>query len=293
MSLEKEPQNTLTRRFTDAEWRVLRELRVSLPNIFAEAFPLKQDAIETPVTIWGVKIDPLNPFDARTSVVLMQFLRSENLSVPSAWDRLRDTLRWRDRVDIERAMIEFPAGNRHSVLLGYDKEGRRVILAPEQRFEEKSLSTEGVKDIDELRRKKISTLERHKLQFDYETSDEWIVISDFRSLPDRMFGLQKLPKIDPIIQEVEDEIRRYYLISIHTFIIINAPSWFVNVSNTLASAARLRSIGKYIVVGRNEKDIHHTLESIIENPVPDVSSKIDELIMKKKSISERIYEWLR
>ena len=88
-----EPQNPLTERFTTQEWIVLKEFRVTqthsqlytspltviqdaLPEILAQAFPDDPKAKETPFSMWGVKIDPNNPRDAKVSVVLMKFLRA-------------------------------------------------------------------------------------------------------------------------------------------------------------------------------------------------------------------------
>jgi len=88
-----EPQNPLTERFTTQEWIVLKEFRVTqtysqlytspltsiqdaLPEILAQAFPDNPKAKETPFSMWGVKIDPNNPRDAKISVVLMKFLRA-------------------------------------------------------------------------------------------------------------------------------------------------------------------------------------------------------------------------
>ncbi|KAF9006037.1 hypothetical protein BDQ17DRAFT_1352619 [Cyathus striatus] len=292
MSSEKEPQNTLTRRFTDAEWRVLKELRVSLPNIFAEAFPLKEDATKTPVTIWGVEIDPLNPFDARVSVILMQFLRDENLSVPSAWDRLRDMLRWRDRVNIEKAMIEFPPDNPLPDLLGFDKEKRPIISIPDKRWPERTLAAAGVNDIDEYRRKRISKEERIKLLFDYENNDQCIQIIDLKTLPGGIFGHMKLPKYqtDSTMKEIDNEIQRHYPKSRHTIWFINAPGWFT--IEALKNVQFKTVVNRPMRVGRNSRDVQMALKSIIEDPEPDMASKIEKLIIREKSILKKIYRWL-
>lgn len=91
---EGEPQNDLTQKFTEVEWKAVKELRVSvsswlrnnpaerawqsqLPDIFAEAYPEQSKARETPVNLWGVMLDPVNSkSDARVSVILMKFLRA-------------------------------------------------------------------------------------------------------------------------------------------------------------------------------------------------------------------------
>src|SRR5260221_9213961 len=48
-----------------------------LPDIFVEAYPDQPKAGETPISLWGVTLDPANPqSDARVSVILMKFLRA-------------------------------------------------------------------------------------------------------------------------------------------------------------------------------------------------------------------------
>lgn len=47
-----------------------------LPEILADAFPDDPKAKETPITIWGVQIDPSKPRNAKVSVILMKFLRA-------------------------------------------------------------------------------------------------------------------------------------------------------------------------------------------------------------------------
>jgi hypothetical protein len=98
---EKEPQNALTEKFTEAEWKALKAFRVSssrlpihrpqlrfklflqsnLPETFKEAFPDQEDAGTVPYKIWGVTINPLASQDARVSVVLMKFLRARYISL--------------------------------------------------------------------------------------------------------------------------------------------------------------------------------------------------------------------
>jgi hypothetical protein len=52
------------------------KLQSTLPETFKEAFPEQDDAGSTLYNLWGVTINPLNPKDARVSVVLMKFLRA-------------------------------------------------------------------------------------------------------------------------------------------------------------------------------------------------------------------------
>lgn len=87
-----EPQNALTEKFTGYEWKALTEFRVFAPSMTTRLILMgcvqklvpeslvqayeKPEAKTTPITLWGVRIDPTNLVDARTSVVLMKFLRA-------------------------------------------------------------------------------------------------------------------------------------------------------------------------------------------------------------------------
>jgi len=51
-------------------------LQAILPDTFADGYPDNPKARDTPVTLWGITIDPHSPIDARVSVVLMKFLRA-------------------------------------------------------------------------------------------------------------------------------------------------------------------------------------------------------------------------
>jgi len=120
-----------------------------LPTIFAAAYPEEPKAETTPITIWGISVDPANPRqDPRVSVILMKFLRARfgpyrallnlptdnrkfrNLSIREAGAMLTNTLRWRASFKIEAALKEdFPQevfGNLGH-LFGRDKENRPVV----------------------------------------------------------------------------------------------------------------------------------------------------------------------
>jgi len=124
-----------------------RHQQSQLPDVFADAYPEQSEARETPVDLWGVILDPVNPkSDARVSVILMKFLRarfvricylnstfkvsSRHLSVPDARAMLVNTLRWREKFDIKAIMQEdFPKDifGTLGYLYGRDKEGRPVV----------------------------------------------------------------------------------------------------------------------------------------------------------------------
>ena len=50
--------------------------QTKLPYVFETAFPEKENKL-SPITLWGIPIDPSNPAsDARVSVILVKFLRA-------------------------------------------------------------------------------------------------------------------------------------------------------------------------------------------------------------------------
>ena len=58
-------------------------VQTKLPYVFETSFPEKENKL-SPVTLWGVSIDPSNPtVDARVSVILVKFLRARCVWISS------------------------------------------------------------------------------------------------------------------------------------------------------------------------------------------------------------------
>ncbi|SJL03923.1 uncharacterized protein ARMOST_07280 [Armillaria ostoyae] len=174
----KEPQNTLTEHFTTAEWNALKEFRKILPEIFAEGLPDKPDAKTTAITLWGVKIDPANPIDAKVSVVLMKFLRARNLSVNEARSMLVGTLRWRSEFDVEAAVKEeFPADVFDSLghVYGKDKQGRPVVYNIYGATNVKAAFS----DVKRFLRWRVALMEKSLALLDFETIDQTVQVHDY------------------------------------------------------------------------------------------------------------------
>jgi hypothetical protein len=77
--VKEHEQTPLTKKFTDAEWKALREFRKLLPVALEEAYSDSENKTlhEKPIHLWNVEIDPKHPEkDARVSVILMKFLRA-------------------------------------------------------------------------------------------------------------------------------------------------------------------------------------------------------------------------
>ncbi|KAK0202730.1 CRAL-TRIO domain-containing protein [Desarmillaria ectypa] len=173
-----EPQNSLTERFTTEEWKALKDFRRKLPEIFAEGLPDNADAKTTVITLWGVKIDPADPIDAKVSVVLMKFLRARNLNVNEARSMLVGTLRWRSEFDVEAAMKEeFPADIFYSLghVYGKDKQSRPVVY---NIYGAKNVKA-AFSDVRRFLRWRVSLMEKSLALLDFETVDQTVQVHDY------------------------------------------------------------------------------------------------------------------
>ncbi|KAK1235681.1 Non-classical phosphatidylinositol transfer protein (PITP) [Marasmius sp. AFHP31] len=179
-----EPQNPLTERFTQAEWTALKEFRKQLPDIFAKAYrdSEKPDAKTSPITMWGVTIDPKNPLNAKTSVVLMKFLRARNLNPTAAHEMLVATLRWRDEFNVEAACKEeFPKDifGKLGHIYGKDKEGRPVVYNVYGGGQDiKAIFS----DVDRFLRWRVAFMEKGLELLDFETVDQQIQVHDYEGV---------------------------------------------------------------------------------------------------------------
>ncbi|KAG7443538.1 CRAL/TRIO domain-containing protein [Guyanagaster necrorhizus] len=173
-----EPQNSLTERFTTSEWNALKEFRKKLPEIFADGLPDKPDAKSAEITLWGVKIDPADPVDAKVSVVLMKFLRARNLNVNEARSMLVGTLRWRSEFNVEAAIKEeYPEDIFGSLghVYGKDKQGRPVVY---NIYGAKDIKT-AFSDVRRFLRWRVALMEKSLALLDFETMDQTVQVHDY------------------------------------------------------------------------------------------------------------------
>jgi hypothetical protein len=179
---DKEPQNLLTEKFTEAEWKALREFRSTLPETFKEAFPEQDDAGSMSYNLWGVTINPLKPKDARISVVLMKFLRARNLNPAEAKDMLISTLRWRKSFKVDEVMKEkFPEDvfGKLGRTYGKDKDGHPI--AYNLYGANKDLDAV-FSDTQRFLRWRVAFMEESIALLDFETIDQMVQIHDYEGV---------------------------------------------------------------------------------------------------------------
>ncbi|KAI0035321.1 CRAL/TRIO domain-containing protein [Vararia minispora EC-137] len=179
---EPEPQNELTKKFTEQEWAALKQFRAALPEVFKTAFRDKEKYTLAPIVLWTVTIDPSGAKDAKASVVLMKFLRARNLNVEAAKEAMIATLRWRDEFDIDKAMNEeFPQEVFGDLghIYAHDKQKRPVTYNLYGRMSD-------VKTVfgDKQRfiRWRIKLMEEGIKLLDFETVDQIIQVHDYEGV---------------------------------------------------------------------------------------------------------------
>jgi len=256
---DDEPQNELTKKFTESEWKGVQELRKKLPEIFEKAYE-KPEAKTTPITLWGVHIDPKEPRDAKVSVVLAKFLRARNLNVNEAEKMLVATLRWREEFKVEECVKEeYPKevfGNLGHVY-GKDKEGRPVVY----NLYGANKDTKAVfGDVQRFLRWRVALMEKSVSYLDFETIDQTDQIHDYEgvSLSQRDANSKSAAsEATSIFQNHYPEfLSRKFFINIPTLL-----TWIFWVFKPVLSAA---TFAKMTVVGTGHDAIAKALLPIID-----------------------------
>ncbi|KAF8558171.1 CRAL/TRIO domain-containing protein [Imleria badia] len=260
MTESGEPQNALTSKFTPAEWTALNEFRSSLAQSFTDAFPDNPDAGSTPYTMWGVTIDPVNPRDARVSVLLMKFLRARNLDVTEAKDMFIATLRWRDAFDVDAAIKEeFPDDvfGKLGKVHGKDKEGHPVTY--NLYGANKDLAAV-FGDVQRFLRWRIAFMEKSIALLDFETVDQMVQIHDYDGvgLSSRTENSKKAAaEASKIFQDHYPEfLSRKFFVNVPSFL-----TWVFWLFKPFLSAATL---AKMTVVGSGPAVLGAALSIVID-----------------------------
>ncbi|KAG1728091.1 CRAL-TRIO domain-containing protein [Suillus lakei] len=256
---DKEPQNPLTEKFTEAEWKALKEFRSTLPETFKEAFPEQEDAESTPYGLWGVTINPLKPKDARVSVVLMKFLRARNLNPLEAKDMFISTLRWRKSFKIDEAMKEkFPEDifGKLGRTYGKDKDGHPI--AYNLYGANKDLDAV-FGDTQRFLRWRVAFMEESIALLDFETIDQMVQIHDYEGVS--MSSRTQASK--NAASEASSIFQGHYPEFLAKKFFVNVPSfltWIFWIFKPLLSAA---TVAKMSVVGSGPKVIGTALLPLI------------------------------
>ncbi|KAK7687281.1 hypothetical protein QCA50_009786 [Cerrena zonata] len=258
----EEPQNELTKKFTEQEWKALKEFRTELPAIFTEAYhPDEKDAKSEPIQIWGVTLDPAAPAkDAKTSVLLMKFLRARNLNVKDAHTMLVGTLRWRDEFKVnELAKEEFPADifGKLGYIAGKDKGGRPVIYNLYGASDIKAVFG----DVQRFIRWRVQFMEKSIELLDFETIDQMVQVHDYDGVS---FLAGRDANQKAAASEATNIFQNHYPEFLSRKFFINVPtvlSWIFWAFKSVLSAA---TFAKMSVVGHGQSSIKSAFLPLID-----------------------------
>ncbi|PAV19650.1 CRAL TRIO domain-containing [Pyrrhoderma noxium] len=170
----EEPQNALTKKFTEDEWKALKEFKKTLPSVSEEVYG-KSESIK----LWGVTLDTSN---AKSSVILMKFLRARDLDVDKAKEMLVKTLKWRIEFKTDDLLNEeFPQDIFGNVghIYGNDKEGRPITY--NLYGGNKDLKAV-FGDVDRFIRWRVALMEKGIALIDFENIDQMIQVHDYEGV---------------------------------------------------------------------------------------------------------------
>ncbi|KAH9852631.1 CRAL/TRIO domain-containing protein [Lenzites betulinus] len=253
----EEPQNALTRKFTDAEWTAVKGLRAKLPEVFTKAYP-DADPAPTSIVLWGVTLSTVP--DAKASVVLAKFARARDLDVTRAEEMLGATLRWRDELKIDEVLKEEfdqDVFGRLGKVFGKDKEGRPVTYNLYGAVKDMK-ATFG--DVQKFIRWRVQFMEESIKLLDFETIDQMVQIHDYEgvSLTQRDASQKAAAK------EATNIFQNHYPEFLSRKFFINVPmllTWIFWLFKPIISAATL---AKMTVVGTGPKAIGPELSQVID-----------------------------
>ncbi|KAF9646226.1 CRAL/TRIO domain-containing protein [Thelephora ganbajun] len=256
----EEPQNPLTKKFTEAEWEALKELRTKLPYIFETSFPEKENKL-SPIILWGVPIDPSNPVgDARVSVVLVKFLRARELNVENATNMMISTLKWREEFKTDEVVTEeFPQDLFGSVghVFGKDKDGRPVTY--NIYGGDKDIAAVFA-DVPKFIRWRVQLMERGITLIDFTNVDSMVQVHDYEGVGLRSRDANSkaaASQASKIFQDYYPEfLSKKFFINVPTFM-----TWIFWLFKPLISA---NTLAKMNVVGSGTATISEALLPVVD-----------------------------
>ncbi|KAI0832083.1 CRAL-TRIO domain-containing protein [Trametes gibbosa] len=253
----EEPQNALTRKFTDAEWKAVKELRAKLPEVFAKAYPDVSPA-PTSIELWGVTLSTAP--GAKASVILAKFARARELNVAQAEEMLVATLRWRDELKIDEVLKEEfdqDVFGRLGKVFGKDKEGRPVTYNLYGAVKDMKAV---FGDVQKFIRWRVQFMEESIKLLDFETVDQMVQIHDYEGVS----ITQRDASQKAAAKEATNIFQNHYPEFLSRKFFINVPTlltWIFWIFKPLISAATL---AKMSVVGTGAKAISAELSQVID-----------------------------
>jgi hypothetical protein len=256
---DEEPQNPLTKKFTEQEWTALKELRKQIPKVIAEAYSDNPEIKSKPLILWGVRIDSNGTKDPRASVILMKFLRARNLNPDAAAQMLTATIRWRDQFKIDELLKEeFPSDvfGKLGYVYGKDKGGRPVTY---NLYGANQDLNAVFGDVERFIRWRVKLMEQSILKLDFNDIDQVVQVHDYEGVSMR----NRDANSKNAASEATSIFQNHYPEFLYRKFFINVPtllSWIFWLFKTLVSA---QTFAKMSVVGGGNHAIAKALGEVI------------------------------
>ncbi|KAJ6485875.1 CRAL-TRIO domain-containing protein [Mycena sanguinolenta] len=254
-----EPQNALTEKFTGFEWKALAEFRKLVPESLVKAYE-RSEAKTAAITLWGVRIDPTDLVDARTSVVLMKFLRARNLNATAAAEMFVATLRWRDEFKVDDLLKEeFPQDvfGQLGHIYGRDKEGRPVVYNVYGGNQDLDAV---FGDVERFLRWRVAFMEKSVAMLDFENVDQTIQIHDYLGVS----MSSRTPASKAAASQASNIFSSHYPELLYKKFFVNVPSYMSFLFWFFKTILPSATFAKMSVVGSSPRSIGKALLPYIE-----------------------------
>jgi len=242
----------------------LSELRARLPEIAKQAREGTEELASVPdggLTVWGIKIEEQS--DA-SDIVLLKYIRAEELNVDKAANRIAETLIFRADCKIdELAKAELPDYFQgHDYITGVDKAGRPIMIS---RF--------GGMDIDKVfgdaeafvrYRAKLMENAIAKLKFEKGAAEDLCQVHDYSGVIGSMYKSEVKNGVGAVSKVFEAHYPEFK----GKTLFVNFPAIFSKPFQALAALLPERTRNKFVILGQND---HETLfEHLSPDLVPEV-----------------------
>jgi len=252
MDLSKSYLHTLGER----ESKLLADLRGRIPDIVAKARAEASDttALERP-TIWGVDLQA-----AGSDMVLLKYLRAEELDLEKAVARLVATLVFRADCQIDAlARAELPEHFRgHDTIEGLDVDGRPVMVS---RFGGMDLP-KVFGDVEAFVRYRAQLMERAvaKLSFKRGAVEDLCQVHDYSGVP--LFF--QTSEVKGSVAAVSKVFGEHYPELKGKTIFVNFPAAFSKLFKAFSLFIPQRTLDKFLILGENDQ------AALFEHIAPEV-----------------------
>ncbi|KAG8799216.1 Non-classical phosphatidylinositol transfer protein (PITP) [Serendipita sp. 398] len=248
----EEPQNQFTKEFTEKDWEGVKFLRSNLVDIAKE---VESDSL----TLWGVELSSTKP-TAKSSVVLVKFVRARPATFEAAKDMLVSTLKWRKEFKVEGITSEqFPEDvfGKVGVICGKDKGGRPVTY----NFYGSTDPNVVFKDVEQFLRWRVGLMEKGVALIDFETIDSMVQVHDYAGVS-LMGGRTANSKA--AAKQASQIFSDYYPELLHKKFFVSVPTVLTWIFWTFTSLLSPATQQKMSVVGSGPDTISTALLPVID-----------------------------